>query len=301
MRIAITGASGFVGQPLVARLTEAGHSVLTVGRRRESGPQPDVTWDPAAGSIEGDKLNGVEGVIHLAGENISERWTDEQKRRVRESRVEGTGLIARTVAAMRPRPAVLVSMSAVGIYGDRGDEELDESSSLGTGFQAEVCRVWEASAEPAREAGIRVIHPRTGVVLNRHGGALERMLPFFLAGVGGRVGDGRQWMSWVARTDVVKGLQFLVEHPQISGVVNLTSPEPARNTDFTRHLAAALNRPAFMPVPAFVIGLLYGQMGVETVAQGQRVLPKALLAAGFVFSYPELGSALAHELARDHG
>lgn len=299
MRIAITGASGFIGQPLVDRLTSAGHTVLTVGRRHEQGPQPDVTWDIAKGEIESDKLRGVDGVIHLAGENISSRWTSEQKRRIRESRVLGTGLIARTVASMRPRPAILVSMSAVGIYGNRGDELLDESSQLGTGFQADTGRAWEASAAPAREAGIRVVHPRLGVVMNRHGGALERMLPFFLAGVGGSVGDGRQWMSWVARTDAVRALQFLVEHPQISGVVNVTAPEPVRNADFTRYLAAALHRPAFMLVPAFGIRLLYGEMGIETVVAGQRVMPRALLAAGFVFSYPELGSALAHELARD--
>jgi len=301
MRIAITGASGLVGPPLVEWLTSAGHTVLTVGRGGGSGARPDVRWSIEDGSIEEDKLSGVDAVIHLAGANISERWTDEHKRRIRESRVKGTDLIARTVAALRPRPAILVSMSAVGIYGNRGDEALDETSRLGTGFMPDVARAWEAAADPARDAGVRVVHPRMGVVLNRHGGALERMLPFFSLGLGGSVAGGRQWMSWVARTDAVRGLQFLVEHPQLSGVVNLTSPEPVRNADFTRHFAAALHRPALAVVPGIVIRVLYGEMGMETVVGGQRVLPQALLAAGFVFSDPELGRALRHELADGNG
>jgi uncharacterized protein (TIGR01777 family) len=298
MRIAITGASGFIGRPLCALLTSAGHTVLSVGRRHEGEPAPDVAWDIRTGAIDQRGLEGVDAVVHLAGENISERWTANQKRKIRESRVKGTDLISRTVAALRPRPGVLVSASAIGIYGDRGDEALDESSSLGSGFLAETSRVWESSADPARDAGIRVLHPRLGIVLNRAGGALERMLPFFSLGVGGRVSTGRQWMSWVARTDVVRALQFLVEHDATpSGPVNVTAPQPVRNDEFTRVLAEALHRPALAIAPALAIRLMYGQMGIETVVAGQRVLPRVLTDTGFAFTFPELAGALERELS----
>jgi uncharacterized protein (TIGR01777 family) len=297
-RIAITGASGFIGQPLCALLTSSGHTVLSVGRRHEGAPAPDVVWDIRTGAIDHRALDGVDAVIHLAGENISERWTAEQKRKIRESRIKGTDLIARTAAALRPRPAVLVSMSAVGIYGDRGDETLDESSSFGSGFLAETVRAWEASADPARDAGIRVLHPRAGIVLNRASGALKRMLPFFSLGLGGQVSTGRQWMSWVARTDVVRALQFLVEHDAPhSGPVNVTAPHPVRNEEFTRVLANALHRPALAIAPALAIRVMYGEMGIETVVAGQKVLPRVLTESGFAFTFPELAGALERELS----
>lgn len=299
MQIAITGASGFIGRPLSELLRSAGHTVLAVGRRHESGPQPDVVWNIERGVIDHERLAGTEAVIHLAGANISERWTDAHKRRILESRVMGTGLIARTMAELRPRPSVLVSVSAIGIYGDRGDETLDESSPLGTGFLADTARAWESSAAPARDAGIRVVHPRFGIVLNRYGGALERMLPFFSSGLGGQVSNGRQWMSWVARTDVVRALHLVVERDGLAGPVNVTSPNPVRNAEFTQRLARALHRPAIAVVPAFGIRVLYGEMGLETVVAGQRVLPRVLTSAGFRFTYPELGSALERELSRN--
>ncbi len=296
MRIAVTGATGFIGQPLVAQLTASGHEVVTVGRARGGAPPPDAMWNIATGEIDRDRLQGVDGVIHLAGESISERWTAEQKRKIRDSRVKGTHLVSRTLAALTPRPAVLVCISAIGIYGNRDDEVIDESSAPGDGFLADTGRAWEGAADPARDAGIRVLHPRVGIVLNRGGGALERMLPFFSLGLGGRVSTGRQWMSWVARTDVVKALQYLVEAYEGSGPVNVTAPNPVRNSEFTTELASALHRPALAVAPALAIRLMYGEMGMETVVAGQRVLPRALTTAGFAFTFPELREALRHEL-----
>jgi uncharacterized protein len=297
MRVAMTGASGFIGTRLVARLEAAGHSIISIGRATSSGVGPDVVWDVAT-HLDGAALEGVDAVVHLAGASIGERWTDVHKTAIRASRVQGTALLARTIASLRKKPSVLVSQSAIGIYGDRGDELIDERSSPGTGFLAEVVRVWEGSADPAREAGIRVVHPRTGIVLNPKGGALEKLLPFFSLGVGGKIGSGRQWMSWVALTDVVDAFDFLLSDTTLEGAVNLTAPNPATNAEFSKTLATVLGRPAFATVPEFAVKLLYGQMGQETVIAGQRVLPTRLLAAGFRFQYPELEGALRHELDR---
>lgn len=298
MRIAITGASGFIGTRLVARLKAAGHSVTRIGRARSSGEGPDVVWD-AATQLDGAALEGVDAVVHLAGESIAERWSDEHKVAIRQSRVQGTGLVARTIASLRRKPSLLISQSAIGIYGDRGDEPLDERSAPGSGsFLSDVVRVWESSADPAREAGIRVVHPRTGIVLNPDGGALEKLLPIFSLGAGGKIGDGRQWMSWVALTDVLNAFDFFLSEPTLEGAVNVTAPNPAANADFSKTLAHVLGRPAFATVPEFAVKLLYGEMGVETVISGQRVLPAKLLAAGFRFQYPDLDAALRHELGR---
>lgn len=297
MRTAITGASGFIGTRLVSRLTKAGHTVIRIGRSRASGPQPDVVWD-AVTRIDASALDGVDAVIHLAGESIGQRWSDERKRAIRDSRVQGTSLIARTIASLSKKPTVLVSQSATGIYGDRGDETIDETSATGSDYLAGVAREWEASADPARQAGIRVVHPRTGIYLHPDAGALEKMLPFFSLGAGGRIGDGRQWMSWIALTDVLAAMEFFVTAGTLEGAVNLTAPNPERNADFTKTLARVLNRPAFATVPEFAIRLLYGEMGQATVIYGQRVLPKKLLAAGFQFAYPALEAALRHELGR---
>lgn len=296
MRVAITGASGFIGRPLSEYLRAEGHHVVSIGRSTPGKRQPDVGWNPDDGWIDRSALGTPEAIINLAGENLAQRWTTDVKREIRESRVRGTDLIARVSASLDPRPAVLVSGSAIGIYGDRGDETLTESSGPGTGFLADTGRAWEDAADPAREAGIRVIHARTGVVINREGGALDRMLPFFSLGLGGRVGSGRQWMSWIALTDVVRALGFLMSSPHLEGPVNLTAPEPVRNSEFTRELAGALKRPALAVVPAFGIRFLYGEMGMETVVAGQRVLPQVLTREGFAFRYPRLGEALRHEL-----
>ena len=295
MRIAITGATGFLGTPLVERLGTAGHTVLRIGRSRPSGPQPDIVWD-AATTLDQSRLEGVDAVIHLAGEPIAQRWTDDRKRVILESRRQGTGLLARTLASLSRKPSVLVSMSAIGIYGNRGDESLDEQSTLGAGFFPDVGRAWESSADAARAAGIRVVHPRLGIVLNREGGALGKMLPIFSLGVGGKIGSGNQYMSWISRSDALDALEFLLLTTSLEGAVNLTAPNPVTNAVFTSALAHAIHRPAFAPVPEFAIRLLYGEMGEATVIQGQRVFPKKLMSAGFRFAHATLPEALRDEL-----
>jgi uncharacterized protein (TIGR01777 family) len=293
-RIAVVGASGFIGATLVARLRAHGHAVVTVGRSGNA----DVRWDPARGLIDASGLEGVDAVINLAGERIDQRWTSAARRRILDSRVLPTRLLAGTLARLPAPPAVLVNMSATGIYGDRGDEVLDERSAPGSGFLAEVVQAWEAAAQPARDAGLRVVHPRTGVVLHPSSGALHRLLPIFQLGVGARIGNGRQWMSWIGLTDAVRGLGWLALQGRLDGAVNLTSPVPVRNAEFTRILARVLRRPALAVAPALALRLVYGRMGEETVIGGQRVLPARLLGAGFRFECPELEAALRHELGR---
>lgn len=288
-QVAVAGASGFIGTGLTAFLEAAGDRVLRIGR----GGAVDVEWDPANRTLDPRALAGVDAVVNLAGAPIDQRWTAEARRRILESRVQSTGLLARTLAGMSAGPRVLVSMSAVGIYGDRGDDVLDEASPPGEGFLADVVRQWEAAAEPARAAGLRVIHPRTGVVLHPSGGALKRMLPFFRMGVGGPIAGGRQWMSWISYADVARGLAWLALDSALTGVVNLTAPEPVRGAEFAQALGRAIHRPALLPTPAFAIKALYGQMGEETVVQGQRVLPRRLLDAGFEFAHPTIDRALA--------
>ncbi|MBC7894324.1 MAG: TIGR01777 family protein [Cytophagaceae bacterium] len=295
MKVAITGASGFIGVPLRQVLLDAGHEVLTIGRAGET--RPDVVWNPSAGTIDAERLGGVDAVIHLAGANIAQRWTDSAMREIRESRVKGTTLIARTLASLTPVPRVLVSMSGVGIYGDRGEESVDEGSAPGRGFLAGVAQAWEGAADLARGAGIRVVHPRLGVVLHRSGGALAKMLPIFSLGAGGPIGSGKQWLPWVGRRDVLRALRFFIETPNVSGPVDLVGPEAVRNQDFTRVLADVVHRPAIIPVPAFAVRLMFGDMGVETVLGGQRVLPRKLLAAGFTFALPTLREALQEAVA----
>ena len=297
MRVAITGSSGFIGSPLVRRLREAGHDVLTVGRPTSHGAPPDVTWD-ADTRIDAAKLEGVDAVVHLAGESIAQRWTAERKRRILESRMKGTTVLAKTLAALTQRPRILISASAVGFYGDRGDEVLDERAAGGGGFLAGVTRAWEGAAEPARQAGIQVVHPRLGIVLHPAGGALAKMLLPFSLGVGGTIGSGTQWMSWIARDDVLNAFVFLLGNHAMHGPVNVAAPNPVSNAEFTATLARVLRRPAVAVVPALAIRLMYGEMGVETVLGGQRVLPASLLAAGFRFSWEQLEGALRHELGR---
>jgi uncharacterized protein (TIGR01777 family) len=251
-----------------------------------------VRWDPMAGAIEQEKLEGVQAVVHLAGEPIAQRWTDAAKRAIRESRVRGTELLARALTHLATKPTVLVSTSAVGIYGDRGDEVLDEGSAPGHGFLVDVARAWEHAAKPARDAGIRVVHPRLGIVLSPTGGALAKLLPVFRLGAGGRIADGRQFMSWIALEDTVRAILHLMRDASLEGPVNLTAPSPVRNAEFTEILAHELHRPALAVVPAFAIRLLYGEMGEATVIGGQRVLPHRLQAAGFGFTYPTLPQAL---------
>jgi uncharacterized protein (TIGR01777 family) len=293
-RVAITGASGLIGQALTASLRADGHAVVRIGRGADS----DLRWDPASDTIDRAGLDGVTAVIHLAGANVGERWTAAHKRAIVDSRVQGTGCIARAVAAMATKPRVLVSASAIGIYGDRGDEWLDEHATVGDDFLARTGVQWERSADPARAAGIRVVHPRTGVVLTPGGGALAKMLPVFRLGGGAPVGWGKQWMSWLSLHDAVAILRFLISRDDLSGAINVVTAEPVTNATFTKELAAALHRPALLPaVPAFVLRAMFGEMADGTVLASQRVRPGVLAAAGFRFAHPTLRDALNAILA----
>jgi len=293
MDIAITGSTGLIGEALRASLLADGHRVVRVVRRAASGPD-EISWDPTAGRLDPADLAGLDAVVHLAGEGIAEkRWTDAQKQRILSSRTEGTGLVARVMAGCgADGPRVLVSGSAIGWYSDRGDEELTEASAPGTGFLADVCRQWEAAADPARQAGVRVAHARTGIVLDPDGGVLAKQLPLFRVGLGGRIGNGRQYMSWITIEDEVAALRFLVDH-DVEGPVNLTAPHPVTNRAFTEALGSALHRPTVVPVPGFGPKLLFGgELVDELLLASQRVLPHRLQEAGFTFARPELGPAL---------
>lgn len=242
-------------------------------------------------------LEGLDAVIHLAGANVAERWTADQRRRILESRRKGTRLVAETLARLHRRPATLISASAIGYYGVEANSPVDESGAAGDDFLANVVKEWEASAAPARTAGIRVVHPRIGVVLASNGGAMSRLLPFFRTGVGGPIGDGRQWMSWISMRDLVRAFQHLLENSSIQGAVNLVAPTAVQNAEFTKALGHVLNRPAVVPVPAFALKLAYGAMAEGTILASQRVVPKVLLESGFMFEHPTIVPALRHELA----
>jgi uncharacterized protein (TIGR01777 family) len=300
-RIAITGATGLIGRALADSLRADGHRVVRVMRDPRSAGPEDVVWDPESGTIDAARLEGVDAVVHLAGEPIgASRWTDETRRRIHDSRERGTDLIARTIAGLEQRPAVLVSSSAVGIYGDRGEEELTEDSSHGDDFLARVCIAWEAAAAPAREAGVRVVIPRTGVVIAKDGPLIDKVeLPFRL-GVGGKVGSGRQYVPWISLEDEVAALRFLIDRP-VEGPVNLTGPNPATNLELTKALGTVLRRPTVFPIPALAIRLLYGEMGETLATVSQRVLPKRLLDAGFAFRHSTILAALRVAFARTAG
>jgi hypothetical protein len=289
--IAITGSSGMIGSALVRSLIADGHTVRRLVRRA-SRANDEVAWNPERNEIDSKGISGVDAVVNLAGESIAQRWTRESMRRIRESRVQATSLVAATMATLSPRPRVLVSGSAVGYYGERGDEMLDETSRAGDDFLASVCKDWEAATAPARDAGIRVAISRTGIVLDRRGGALAKMLVPFRLGVGGHLGNGRHWMSWIAIADMVRALRFLVEHDGVAGPFDLTAPNPVDNAEFTRVLASVLHRPAIFPVPQFALELLYGPMAKGAALASQRALPRQLLANGFDFVLPDLREAL---------
>ena len=289
--IAITGSTGLIGSALARSLVADGHTVRRLVRRAAHAGD-EVTWNPDRDEIDAKGLSGIDAVVNLAGETIAQRWTRESMRRIRDSRIRGTALIARTMATLSPMPRVLVSGSAVGYYGLRGDEELDESSSAGNDFLASVAKDWEAATAAASEAGIRVAINRTGIVLDRRGGALAKMLTPFRLGVGGHLGNGRQWMSWIALADTVRALRFLIENERARGPFNLTAPNPVDNAEFTRVLASVLHRPALFPVPALALELLYGPMAKGAALASQRALPRQLLANGFDFVLPDLREAL---------
>ncbi|HEX9547770.1 MAG TPA: TIGR01777 family oxidoreductase [Acidimicrobiales bacterium] len=286
MKVAVTGSHGLIGSALVASLEADGHEVVRVVR----GPG-DV--------LDVGGLGGVEAVVHLAGEGIAERrWTPAQKEKIRHSRIMGTDLLARRLAELTPRPAVLVSGSAVGYYGDRSDTELDESSAAGTGFLADLCREWEAATAPAADAGIRVARIRTGIVQSPNGGALKRQLPLFKFGLGGRLGPGRQYQSWIAIDDEVSAIRHVLNTDDLSGPVNLTAPNAVTNAEFTATLASVLRRPALLPVPRFGLALVLGRELVdEALLFSQRVMPRRLEQSGYQFHYPSLEGALRALLA----
>jgi hypothetical protein len=304
--VLISGASGFIGSHLAKALAADGHRVVRLARR-ESRPVPgaavaeSVGWDPEVGEIDRGALAKVQpdAAVNLAGEAIAKRWTSERRRRIRESRVRGTTALAQAIAALPVKPKVLVSGSAIGYYGaHRGDELLDEDSASGTDFLAKTARDWEHATNAAADAGIRVVLQRTGLVLGAGGGVLERMLPAFRLGLGGRLGDGRQWMSWIALDDAIRAIRFLIDTAALVGPVNLVAPEPARNEEFTKTLARVLGRPAPLPVPALALGLAFGSMAENTILASQRVVPKRLAGAGFEFRHPRLDEALRFELRR---
>lgn len=292
MDIAVSGASGLIGTALTASLVNDGHRVRRLVRDGAAGADV-VHWAPITGTIDAAALEGVDAVVHLAGEGIgNRRWTDGQKQRMLESRTRGTGLLARTVATLQQPPRAFVSASAIGYYGNRGDELLTEASSGGSGFLADICRQWEASTARATDAGIRVAHLRTGIVLDPHGGVLARLLLPFRLGLGGRVSTGRQYMSWISLRDEVRAIRFVLGQ-ELEGAVNLTAPNPVTNAEFTRTLGHALHRPTVVPTPLFALKARYGAELVRTlVVEGQRVRPAALTAAGFDFADPELAGAL---------
>lgn len=292
-RIAITGASGLVGSALSDALRGRGDTIVPVSRQARVG---SAQWDPAAGTIDAAALTGCDAIVHLAGEPVFGRWTPAKKERILRSREEGTALIARTAAALTPRPAVLVCASAVGFYGDRGGDIMTEDSPSGTGFLAEVCRRWEAAAQPARDAGIRTAHARFGVVLSPRGGALGTMLLPFRLGLGGPLSSGSQWMSWVALDDAVAALVRLLDAGSTQGPCNVTSPAPVTNRDFTRALGATLRRPVVFPVPAFALSLLFKDAAEEAFLASTRAIPARLEASGFEFAQPEIRGALASML-----
>jgi hypothetical protein len=294
MKIAISGASGFIGRKLVERLAADGHSVHALSRHAGAYMPAGVQvfpWDPAAGEPPERSLQDVDAVIHLAGEPVAQRWNAAVKARIRNSRVAGTANLVSAMARLPRKPEVLVCSSAIGYYGSRGDEILTEDSAQGDDFLAEVCASWEWSAALAGALGVRVASIRTGHVLHSRGGLLRRILPAFRAGLGGRLGNGRQWTSWIHLEDLVGLFQFALAKP-VSGALNGVAPHPVTNAEFTHALALAVHRPAIIPVPKLALRVLFGEMA-EVILGSQRVMPERALAAGFAFRYPELAPALA--------
>ena len=297
MTILVTGASGFIGSALVARLERSGQRVVAL-RRTSADSTCGPTWNPQTGLICLKSAGAIDAVVHLAGENIAQRWTPAAKARIRVSRVDATRQLCEALARLPQPPRVLVCASATGYYGDRSDEVLVEDSSPGNGFLAEVCRAWEAAAEPARLCGIRVVHLRLGIVLARSGGALAKMLPAFRLGLGGPLGSGRQFWSWICLQDLLSVIDLALGEQSLCGAVNAVSPGAVTNKQFTRALAQAVRRPGLLRVPAIAVKLLFGEMGREALLGSTHVRPARLLENGFAFRFPELETALNHTLGR---
>ncbi len=291
LRVAITGASGLIGSDLAATLTDDGHRVIKMVRRAPSAPD-EVRWDPDSGEVDLAGLSGVDAIVHLAGAGVGDhRWTDSYKTEILNSRVNGTQAMARAAAQLDPKPAAFLCASAIGYYGDRGDLELDEDSSKGVGFLSDVVADWEQACEPARQAGIRVVNTRTGLVVSERGGAWEKLLKQFKLGAGGRLGSGNQYQAFISLRDEVRALEFLINHGSLDGPVNLTAPNPVTNKVSTQALASLLGKPAVIPAPAFALKIALGEFASDVLSSA-RVLPKKLEKAGFHWDDPTIHDAL---------
>jgi uncharacterized protein (TIGR01777 family) len=291
MRVAITGASGLIGSALVPHLRSEGHEVFRLVRRSATAPD-EISWDPATGAVDLTAMQGVEGVIHLAGAGVGDhRWSDAYKKEILDSRVNGTNTIVRAMTQLDPKPRVLVSGSAIGWYGDTADREVDESAPAGAGFLAEVVQAWEAATEPAHEAGIRVVHARTGLVVAKSGGAWARMFPLFNLGVGGKLGSGKQYWSWVSLRDEVNALAFCLTNESVSGAVNITGPTPHTNAEVTKVMGKVMGRPTLLPVPAIALNIALGEFSSEVLGS-TRVLPRVLETCGFTWPDPTIEDAI---------
>lgn len=296
MKILVTGASGLVGSALVRQLTAGGHFVVRLVRANPQRERGDVVWDAVTGRLERNRLEKIDAVVHLAGEPILGLWTEGKKKRIHRSRVQATEFLMEALTGLMHKPKVILSASAIGVYGDRGDDWLNESAAAGDGFLPVLCREWERATDLAANTGIRVVNARIGIVLSPHGGALKAMLPVFRAGLGGKLGRGRHYMSWIAIDDLTAALQFALEDERFMGPVNFVAPEPVTNAEFTKALARELGKPAFLPVPGFLLKCLPGGQGRETFLASQRVEPYKLRRAGFQFEFPDIQSALHHVL-----
>ena len=293
MKILITGSHGLVGNALISELNKDKHEIVSLVRHASAGAS-EIEWHPNQGSIDSERVSGFDVVVHLAGESIaSGRWTDEKKRKIRESRVNGTTLLSQALARSTKPPAVFISASAIGYYGNRGDELLDEKSAPGNDFLAEVCVAWERATGEAEARGVRTVHTRFGIILDQEGGALAKMLTPFRMGVGGRIGDGKQWMSWIALADVIQGLKFVIEHTSITGPVNFVAPNPVTNSEFTKSLGEAVSRPTLFPMPSFAARLAFGEMADALLLSSAKVEPKRLQESGYRFEFENLRPALA--------
>lgn len=292
MKILMSGSHGFIGSAACDYLGSRGHRLLRLIRPTQIARSDEVFWNYYEGFIDQTKLDGVEAVIHLAGENLFGRWNAKKKDAIYTSRVQGTAFLAQKLAAMPNKPRVLICASAIGYYGHREDHECIESAESGTGFLAEVCRDWEAATKPATEAGIRVVNLRFGVVLGKDGGALAKMLTPFKMGMGGPLGDGQQWISWISIDDTVRAIDFALHHETLRGAVNVVAPHPVRNKEFAHTLGRVLHRPEVVPIPKRMLHFMFGEMAEETLLASTRVLPHKLQMEGFQFTHPDLHTAL---------
>ena len=297
MRILITGATGLLGQALTKSLIEKGHEIIKASRK-DPIDDAHVKWSVEDGFADPDKLEGIDVVVHLAGENVSGlRWTDEKKKAIRDSRIQGTRNVVDAISKLKNKPKTFIASSAIGFYGERGDEEMTETSPPGDNFLAGVCKEWETESRRAEDAGIRTVLLRTGIVLSKDGGALSTMLLPFKMGVGGVVGSGKQWMSWISLIDEVAIINFCIENESIRGAVNAVAPDPVTNAEFTKTLGEVLYRPTFLPLPEFAVSMIFGEMGDALLLASTKVLPKRLEDAGFEFKFPNLKEAIDHAVS----